>query len=212
MFDLSFQELHCELGIDRVIDHPSLHLAMNLTKTMLIDAREHLFGSIQISTKKAITVHKYLNKYKDTLDGILVWIALLQEKDNGGNTDVRIQNLFAKTQQPFTTQYPGGLLSFVHDLESAYAELDILGMCVAEPLRKMNLLGHLDRVDSTVTDFLSQQCRDKYESFEECIEYLKDYATCNESMAMEDSQRRANIISGEKSNWSDFSFEDVSAR
>ena len=77
-----------------------------------------------------------MNKYKDTLDGILVWIALLKEKDNGGNTDVRIQNLFAKTQKPFTTQYPGGLLSFVHDLESPYAELDILGMCVAETLKK----------------------------------------------------------------------------
>ena len=70
-----------------------------------------------------------MNKYKDTLDGILVWIALLKEKDNGGNIEVRIQNLFAKTQKPFTTQYPGGLFGFVHNLESAYAELDTLGMC-----------------------------------------------------------------------------------
>ena len=209
MFDPSFEKLYCGLGVDRVIGHPSLPLAMNLTKTMLIDAREHLFGSIQISTKKAITVHKYLNKYKDTLDGILVWIALLKEKDNGGNTDVRIQNLFAKTQKPFTTQYPGGLLSFVHDLESAYAELDILGMCVAEPLRKMNLLGHLDRVDSTVTDFLSQQCRDKYDSFEECIAYLKDYATRKESVAMENSQRMETIVSGEQPNLPEYSYEGM---
>ena len=61
----------------------------------------------------------------------------------------------------------------------------------------MNLLGHLDRVDSTVTDFLSQQCRDKYDSFEECIAYLKDYATRKESVAMENSQRMETIVSDE---------------
>ena len=210
MFDPNFQKLYCQLGVDKIVGHPSLQLSMNLTKTMLIEAREHLFGSIQISTKKAITVHKYLNKYKDTLDGILVWIALLKEKDNGGNIDVRIQNLFAKTQKSFTTKYPGGLLKFVHDLESTYAELDTLGMCVAEPLRKMNLLGHLDRVNSTVTDFLSQQCRDKYESFEECIAYLKDYATRKESVVQDSSQRRANIVTGD--NHLDLPSDDFSPR
>ena len=83
-------------------------------------------------------------------------------------------------------------------------------MCVAESLRKINLLGHLDHVNSTGTDFLSQQCRDKYESFEECIAYLKDFATRKESVAMENSQQMANIVSGEKSIVSDYSFEDVS--
>ena len=70
-------------------------------------------------------------------------------------------------------------------------------MCIAEPLRKMNLLGHLDRVNSTVTNFLSQQCRDKHDSFEECIAYLKDYATRKESVVQDNSQRRANIVTGD---------------
>ena len=108
---------------------------------MLIHTRQHLFGAIQISTRKAVTVHKYLNKYRDTLDGILVWTALLKEKDNGGNIGVRIQNLLAQTQIP---QYVGGLLKFVHDLESAWAELETLGLDVDERLRKINLLGHHD--------------------------------------------------------------------
>ena len=81
-------------------------------------------------------------------------------------------------------------------------------MRFAESLRKRNLLG-LDRVNSTVTDFLSQQCRDKYDSFEECIAYLKDYATCKESVAMEHSQRMANIVSGEQPNLPDYSFEGM---
>ena len=58
MFDPNFQKLYCQLGVDKIVGHPSLQLPMNLTKTMLIEASEHLFGSIQISTKKAITVHK----------------------------------------------------------------------------------------------------------------------------------------------------------
>ena len=49
-----------------------------------------------------------------------------------------------------------------------------------------------------------------YESFEECITYLKDYATRKESVAIEDSQQRANVVSGEKSNLSDYYLEDVS--
>ena len=63
---------------------------------MVVAARQHLFGAIQISTRKAFSIHKYLNKYRDTLDGILVWIALLKEKDNGGNISVRIQNLLVR--------------------------------------------------------------------------------------------------------------------
>ena len=56
MFDPGFQKLYCELGVNGVIGHPSLQLSMNLTKSMIIEACEHLFGSIQISTTKAITV------------------------------------------------------------------------------------------------------------------------------------------------------------
>ena len=162
---------------------------------MLIHTRQHLFGAIQISTRKAVTVHKYLNKYRDTLDGILVWTALLKEKDNGGNIGVRIQNLLAKTQRPLTPQYAGGLLKFVHDLESAWAELETLGLDVDERLRKINLLGHLDRVNSTVTDFLSQQCRDKHDTFDQCVTYLKEYGSRKESVSLSSSRRKANLLS-----------------
>ena len=93
-------------------------------------------------------------------------------------------------------------------MESTYAELDTLGMCAAEPLRKMHLLGGLDRVNTTVTDFLSQQCRDKHDSFEECIAYLKDYATRKESVVQDSSQRRANIVTG--NSHSDIISDDLS--
>ena len=84
---------------------------------------------------------------------------------------MRIQNLLAKSHQLFGHDYPGGLLKFVHasDLESTYAELETLGSNIDNQLRKINLLGHLDHIESIVTDFLSQQCRDHHDTFDECI-------------------------------------------
>ena len=95
---------------------------------------------------------------------------------------LRIQNLLAKSHQPFGHDYPGGLLNFVHDLESTYAELETLGLNINNHLRKINLLGHLDHAESTVTDFLSQQCRDHHDTFDECIAYLKEYGSRKEKL------------------------------
>ena len=65
-----------------------------------------------------MVVHKYLNNYRSTFDGILVWISLAKEKDNDGNIEVRITTLFKKANPTFLLQYRGGLLKYVHDLES----------------------------------------------------------------------------------------------
>ena len=64
MFDETFQKTYCNFGLDYVTGNPNLPMTMNLTKSMIINARTHLYGSIQISTRKAITVHKYLKRYK----------------------------------------------------------------------------------------------------------------------------------------------------
>ena len=65
IFNPTFRQLYCKHGLN-CISHPKLPLLINLTKQMLIHTRQHLFGAIQISTRKAVTVHKYLNKYRDT--------------------------------------------------------------------------------------------------------------------------------------------------
>ena len=71
-----------------------------------------------------------MNKYRYTLDGILVWVSLGKEKNNDGNIEVQISNLIHKAQAPFHSKYPGGLLKYVNDLESIYAELDTLNAAV----------------------------------------------------------------------------------
>ena len=68
--------------LDYVTGNPNLPMTMNLAtgNSMIISARTHLYDSIQISSRKAVTVHKYLKKYKNTLDGILVWVAMQAER------------------------------------------------------------------------------------------------------------------------------------
>ena len=80
-------------------------------------------------------------------------------------------------------------MKFVHDLESTYAALETLGLNIDNHLRKINLLGHLDHVESLVTDFLSQQCRDHHDTFDERIAYLKEYGSCKENIAMTNTSK-----------------------
>ena len=42
-----------------------------------------------------------LKSYKNTLDGILVWVAMQTEKDNDGNRDMKIQRLLNKSHQVY---------------------------------------------------------------------------------------------------------------
>ena len=107
MFDETFQKTYCNFGLDYVTGNPNLPMTMNLTKSMIINARTHLYGSIQISTWTAITVHKYLKRYKNTLDGILVWVAMQAEKDNDGNRDMKIQRLLNKSHRVYDRNYEG---------------------------------------------------------------------------------------------------------
>ena len=93
MFDETFQKTYCDFGLDYVTGNPNLPMTMNLTKSMIISARTHLYASIQNSTGKAITVYKYLKRCKNALDGILVWVATQAEQDNDGNQDMKIQRL-----------------------------------------------------------------------------------------------------------------------
>ena len=85
MFDPASQKSYGQLRIDYVIGNPNLPMTINLSKRMITSGRTHLYGSIHISMRNAVTVHNYLKRYKNTLlDGILVWVTMQAEKDNDG--------------------------------------------------------------------------------------------------------------------------------
>ena len=56
--------------------------------------------------------------------------------------------------------------------------------------KKINLLGQLDRVNSTVTDH-----RDKHDTVDQwCVAYLKEYCSRKESVSLSSSRRKANSL------------------
>ena len=139
------------------------------------------------STRKAITVHKYLKRYKNTLDGILVWIAMQAEKDNDGNHDMKIQRLLNNSHCSYNRNYPGGLLQYCHDIETVYEELKVLNVEVADRIKRYNLLGNLESVDSTEVKFLTHHCRNNFITFDECLPHLKMYSSRQDGYALEKS-------------------------
>ena len=186
MFDPNFQKIYFTFGIEDTVNNPNLPMTMDMTTSMIINARTHLYGSIQISTRKAITVHKYLKRYKNTLDGILVWIAIQTEKDNDGNKDMKIQRLLSKSHRSFDGNYPGGLLQYCHDIESVYEELKELVVEVEDSMKRYNLLGNLESVDSTEAKFL----REKFSIFDECLTHLKLYSSRQEVYTLQRAGQR----------------------
>ena len=116
MFNEQFHVLYVKYGTS-CAGHKDMPMSINCTKAMITQGSNHLFGVLQVSTRKASTVKLYLDKYRKTLDGILVWIRILKDKDNDGNKDVRIDTLLVKCEKPYTSKYPGGLIQYIHNLE-----------------------------------------------------------------------------------------------
>ena len=196
MFNPKFQKLYVKLGSD-CVDHQEMPMTINCTKAMIIQASNHLFGVIQVTTRKASTVKLYLDKYRATLDGILVWVRILREKDNDGNKEVRIENLLAESEKPLTSKYPGGLLQYIHDLEGTYSELKLLGEIVSEKKKRRDLLTNLTNSNIPNTEYLSHHCRENYKSFQQCITHLRKYASRKKSSDLKNSIRQARLVETE---------------
>ena len=111
---------------------------------------------------------------QNTLGGILIWIAIQAEKDNDGNRDMRIQRLLSKSQRTFDRIHQGSLLQYCHDVESVYEELGELDVEMDEDI---NLLGNLERVDSTEAKFLTHNFIEKFSTLDECVTHLKLYSS-----------------------------------
>ena len=147
---------------------------MKVNRTQLEEAKIHLFGAIQWSTRKSNSIRKYLNKYRHERDGIKVWIDLSASQDNDGNSEVREAKLISITNQLYTDQYPGGLMRYIDDIDDAYAGLDVLGNVFTPRQKMQGLLGNLEL--SGISDYLTAYCRDSFTTFEECVRYLRKEA------------------------------------
>ena len=106
-----------------------------------------------------------------------------------GNNEVRIQKLLRITQKVFTKNYPGALRKYIEDLDSAYSELDILDMKVADAQKTHLLLANLEE-HVPDSEFLVHYCRDNFTTFVQCIKHLRRHAIRKEDVAAHTVYRR----------------------
>ena len=88
-----------------------------------------------------------LMRYEEDQDGIKVWYGLLQQCDQGGNKDLRIQLLEQEISTPYSRHYKGGLNVYLNNLETAFTELSIVlkvGAWQDEGTQKRRLLQNLE--------------------------------------------------------------------
>ena len=191
LFDKRFQRLYVKHGAAHVIDHPDLPKYIKITRPQLEEAKVHLFGAIKQTTKKSNTVKKFIYRHQDERDGILVWIELCNTQDNDGNTDVREAKLIRITNQRFSNNYPGGLMRYLDDMDDAYAGLDFLGNKFTSRQKMQNLLNNLSY--SHTDGYLVNHCRDFFNTFEECVSYLRKEAVRRADVAGQTGIRHAKL-------------------
>ena len=61
---------------------------------------------------------------------------------------MKIQRLLNKSHWRYDRNYPGGLLQYCHDIETVYEKLKELNIEVADGIKRYNLMGNLESVDS----------------------------------------------------------------
>src|SRR5210317_1128720 len=88
-----------------------------------------LYGALQQSPPgKGSTIVK---SYERSQDGILVWKKFLATYRHGGNVAVYLNQQQSLLQKEYHLQYPGGMLQFVEDFETAFTNID--AVCAGNP-------------------------------------------------------------------------------
>src|SRR5210317_132548 len=88
-----------------------------------------LYAALQQSLPgKGSTIVK---SYERSQDGILVWKKFLATYRHGGNVAVYLNQQQSLLQKEYHLQYPGGMLQFVEDFETAFTNID--AVCEGNP-------------------------------------------------------------------------------
>ena len=191
LFDERFHKLYVRHGPGGVIDHPNLPRYIKITRPQLEEAKIHLYGAIQQSTRKSNTALKFITRYRDERDGLRVWIDLLNSLDHDGNKDVRESRLVRITTQLFSPSYPGGLEKYVDDIDDAFSGLCDMGNRYTSRQKIQCLLNNLQL--SGVSDYLISHCRDNFTKFHDCVNYLRKEAVRRADVAAQVGSRKARM-------------------
>ena len=86
--------------------------------------REYLYGILVTATMKI--QHKTLIKYEHNMDGILAWQELCREYEYDGSKELRLEQLEALAQTPYSEKVPGGMATYIDKLQAILAKLETI--------------------------------------------------------------------------------------
>ena len=138
-----------------------------------IKDKEALYGGVQSSVKAGHGLKQVL-KYEEEQDGLMAWMELMEEYDKEGSKDLRIMKLENIVSTPFSRGYKGGMLQWVTDYESAFAELGYIHKLNAytdDEMIKRRVLQYLQTPALSWLDNASKSM-----SSTELMQAIKEYA------------------------------------
>jgi hypothetical protein len=114
-----------------------------------------LYGALGSACRGSVA-QKHLTRARKTCDGVLAWINFITEYDNNGNKELKKTEYETILHQNWSTKHPGGLDSYIDDIENAYVQLEELAEHTADSVKRRQLLAKFFGTDMAETAFQAQ--------------------------------------------------------
>src|SRR5210317_1017931 len=164
-----------------------------------------LYSALQQSLPgKGSTIVK---SYERSQDGILVWKKFLASYRHGGNVAVYLNQQQSLLQKEYHLQYPGGMLQFVEDFETAFTNID--AVCKGNPemaQRNVGLYTDQDKRELFISKFSAGPgSMDMIEAMEsttttwpDIVDALRQRIAWHIGTQQQVATKRAHLVQGEE--------------
>ena len=82
-----------------------------------------LYGAIKLATRMSMPNNKYLNAHLQDKDGMKTWYKFVQDYNGEYNTATKLASLETIAGQAFDHKYKGGIIQFIDNIDSAWAQM-----------------------------------------------------------------------------------------
>ena len=188
LFDETFQKLWLEHKYDCLLYYNTVQ-GPELNRAQVKIDVELLYGALT-SSLTGMAGYDHLLANKKTHDGLSAWIALVNEFDQGGDKELRIEELENIISTKYHRHYKGGLRQFIADYKSAFVELTTLGVTEwkSDQAMKRRIVGNLAPLGYQWLKAIS-----KTNTFNELITTLRQVALTDEVQSMKNAKAKARL-------------------
>ena len=155
------------MGSD-ILDIPCLPQWFQTTDVNMGKEMVHFYETIQQTASQSKVAKKFLRKYQQTQDGLMVWIELVASLDNYAISEDRKQ-VFESLTKVFNEKHNfiglnryWGAIQDAHWLSNTFTEK-----------QKIQVL--FNNLKLSHDGYLIKGCRKSCKTFQECVDYLQQY-------------------------------------